>query len=78
MLARKAPVTNGFSKKIGDHCCAVALNYMHYNFGRIHKTLRVTPAMEGGIDNRVWTMKEVVMMADTQGPTKPQSGGMSR
>jgi hypothetical protein len=44
---------------------ALSLHFMFYNFCTIHKSLRVTPAMEAGIDDRVWTMEEVVMMADT-------------
>ena len=44
---------------------AVSLHFMFYNFCKIHSTLRVTPAMEAGIDDHVWTMEEVVEMADT-------------
>lgn len=52
-------LTNGFSKKIENHAHALAIYYMHYNFGRIHKTLRVTPAMEAGISNHVWSLDEI-------------------
>ena len=58
-------LTNGFSKKLENHMHAVSLHFMFYNFCRIHETLRVTPAMEAGIDDHVWSMEEVVMMADT-------------
>jgi IS1 family transposase len=51
--------TNGFSKKIENHFFATALYFMYYNFGRIHKTLRVTPAMEAGISDHVWTLEEI-------------------
>jgi len=52
-------LTNGFSKKIENHYFATALYFMYYNFGRIHKTLRVTPAMEAGISDHVWTLEEI-------------------
>lgn len=57
-------LTNGFSKKIENHEHALAISYMHYNFGRIHKTLRVTPAMEAGIADHVWTLEEIARLAD--------------
>ena len=53
-------LTTGFSKKVEDHAYAVALHYMHYNFCRIHKTLRVTPAMEAGIASHAWEINEIV------------------
>jgi hypothetical protein len=49
-------LTNGFSKKPENHGRAVALHYMHYNFCRIHKTLRVTPAMEVGLTDHIWNL----------------------
>lgn len=55
-----ARLTNGFSKKIENHGHAVALHFMYYNFVRIHKTLRVTPAMEAGIADHVWSMEELI------------------
>lgn len=48
-MRRFTRLTNGFSKKVENHAHAVALHFMYYNFGRIHKTLRVTPAMEAGV-----------------------------
>jgi hypothetical protein len=53
-------LTNAFSKKIENHEAAIALHYMHYNFARIHQTLRVTPAMEAGISDHVWSLEEIV------------------
>jgi IS1 family transposase len=64
-MRRFTRLTNGFSKKIENHMHAVSLHFMFYNFCRVHKSLRVTPAMEAKIDDHVWTMEEVVMMADT-------------
>jgi len=57
-------LSNGFSKKVENHEHAVAMHYMFYNFGRIHKTLRVTPAMEAGIPDHVWTLEEIAKLAD--------------
>jgi hypothetical protein len=51
--------TNGFSKKIENHYFATALYFMYYNFGRIHKTLRVTPAMEAGVSDHIWSLEEI-------------------
>ena len=59
-MRRFTRLTNGFSKKIENHEAAVALHFMHYNFRRIHKTLRVTPAMEADLANHVWTIDELV------------------
>jgi hypothetical protein len=53
-------LTNGFSKKVENHSAAVALYLMYYNFGRVHQTLRVTPAMEAGVTDHVWTIEEIV------------------
>ena len=55
-------MTNGFSKKAENHCHAVALHYMHYNFCRVHQTLRVTPAMEAGITDHVWSVEDVIAL----------------
>ncbi len=53
-------LTNGFSKKWENHWAATTLWYTYYNFCRIHKTLRVTPAMEAGIANRVWSVADLL------------------
>jgi hypothetical protein len=63
-MRRFTRLTNGFSKKIENHDYAIAIHYMHYNFGRIHKTLRVTPAMEAGISDRVWSLEEIAVLAE--------------
>lgn len=57
-------LTNAFSKKLEMHEHAQALHFMHYNFVRIHQTLRVTPAMEAGIADHVWTFEEIVSLLD--------------
>lgn len=63
-MRRFTRLTNGFSKKLENHAAAVALHYMHYNFARIHKTLRVTPAMEAGVSDHVWSIAEIVGLLD--------------
>lgn len=62
-MRRFTRLTNGFSKKIENHAHAIALHFMYYNFGRIHKTLRVTPAMEAGISDHVWSLEEIASLA---------------
>lgn len=57
-------LTNGFSKKVENLHYSVAVHYMWYNFARIHKTLRVTPAMEAGISDHVWTIEEIVRLSN--------------
>lgn len=56
--------TNAFSKKFWNLECAVAIHFMYYNFARIHKTLRVTPAMEAGIAKSVWSLEDIVRLAN--------------
>src|SRR6185312_12539334 len=57
-MRRFTRLTNGFSKKVDNHRHMVALHYMYYNFCRIHQTLKVTPAMEAGVTDRVWNIEE--------------------
>lgn len=64
-MRRFTRLTNAFSKKLENHMAAISLHFMFYNFCRIHKTLRVTPAMEAGVTDHVWDLEEVVMMTDT-------------
>ena len=57
-------LTNAFAKKVDNLHHSVALHYMWYNFARVHKTLRVTPAMEAGIADHVWTIEEIVRLSN--------------
>src|SRR5215213_1585225 len=59
-MRRFTRLTNGHSKKVENHAAAIALYFMFYNFGRVHQTLRVTPAMEAGIADHVWSVEEIV------------------
>ena len=63
-MRRFTPLTNAFSKKWENHAAMIALYFMYYNFGRVHQTLRVTPAMEAGISDRVWGIEEIVGLLD--------------
>lgn len=63
-MRRFTRLTNGFSKKVANLECALALHYVWYNFVRIHKTLRCTPAMEAGITNRLWTMRDIAELLE--------------
>ncbi len=63
-MRRFTRLTNGFSKKVENLEHAVSLHFMHYNFARIHKTLRVTPAMEAGITDHVWSLEEIVQLTE--------------
>ncbi len=62
-IRRLTRLTNGFSKKVENLRAAIALHFAHYNFVRVHMTLRCTPAMEAGIENRLWKMPELVEAA---------------
>ena len=73
-LVRK---TDAHSKKVENHHHALSLQFMYYNFARVHKTLRVTPAMEAGLADHVWSMEEIVGLipapvATKRGPYKPR------
>ena len=77
-MRRFTRLTNAFSKKVENHVHAVALHFMHYNFVRIHKTLRVTPAMAAGVTEHLWEMSDIVALIEkreamqdcTRGPYK--------
>jgi len=63
-VRRFTRLTNAFSKKFENHCHMVAIYHAYYNFCRVHQTLRVTPAMEAGLSNHIWTMEELVCLLD--------------
>jgi hypothetical protein len=64
-MRRSTRLTNAHSKKVENLMYAVALHFMYYNFARIHQTLRCTPAMEAGISDHVWSVEEIVALADS-------------
>ncbi len=63
-MRRFTRLTNAFSKKIEHHAYAVALHFMYYNFARIHKTLRVTPAMAAGVTDKLWDVADIVRVIE--------------
>jgi hypothetical protein len=63
-MRRFTRLTNAFSKKVENHAAAIALHFIHYNFARIHKTLRITPAMAAGISDHVWSYEDIAALAD--------------
>lgn len=69
-MRRFTRLTNAFSKKVQNHAHSVALFYMHYNFARVHQTLRVTPAMEAGFAQHVWSIQEIVALAEPASASK--------
>jgi len=73
-MRRFTRLTNAFSKKVQNHEAMVAIYAVHYNFARIHKTLRITPSMAAGLSDHVWSLEEIVQMADNYMP-KPSKRG---
>ncbi len=75
-MRRFTRVTNGFSKKFENHAAIVAIHSVYYNFARNHKAMRCTPTQESGLSDHVWTLEEIVTMADSD-MTKPGKRGPS-
>lgn len=64
-MRRFTRLTNAFSKKLENHLAAIALHFMYYNFARIHQTLRMTPAMAAGVTSKLWDVKEIINLLDS-------------
>ena len=64
-MRRFTRLTNAFSKKVENLRAAVSLHFAHYNFVRVHRSLRVTPAMEVGVSDRLWSLSELVERTST-------------
>lgn len=65
-MRRFTRLTNGFSKKLENHRLACAVHFIHYNFARIHSSIRVTPAMAAGLTDHVWELSEIVNLLEAQ------------
>lgn len=74
-MRRFTRLTNGFSKKVEAHANAVALHFMYYNFGRIHATLRLTPAMAAGVTGKLWEFGDIVALIEAKESEKPAVRG---
>jgi IS1 family transposase len=73
-IRRFTRLTNAFSKKLENHCHALALYFMFYNFVRIHRTLKMSPAMASGVADKLWSMEDIVALIDVrQEPAKRPS-----
>lgn len=65
-MRRFTRLTNGFSKKVANHEASIALHFMYYNFVKMHKTLKCTPAMAAGVTGKLWEMTDVVAMIEAE------------
>jgi hypothetical protein len=63
-MRRFTRLTNAFSKKVENHIHAISIYFMHYNFVRIHQSLRVTPAMAASVTDRLWELEDIVRVVD--------------
>src|SRR5271165_6120825 len=61
-MRRFTRLTNAFAKKVETHAHTVALHFLYYSFGRIHKSMRVTPAMQAGIADHVWSLEKIAKL----------------
>ncbi|MDX2047387.1 MAG: IS1 family transposase [Chitinophagaceae bacterium] len=69
-MRRFTRLTNAFSKKLENHCYAIALHFVYYNFCKIHTSLSVTPAMQAGLTKRVMTVEDIVNLVPAEAPKK--------
>jgi IS1 family transposase len=77
-MRRFTRLTNAFSKKLKNHAAMVAIHTVHYNFVRIHKTLRCTPAMAADLSNNLWSLEDVIRMADSYMPKPGKRGSYKK
>lgn len=77
-MRRFTRLTNAFSKDAENHAHSIAIHFMHYNFVRIHQTLRVTPAMAAGVTDRLWELNDVVAMIDAAAPKTGKRGSYKK
>jgi hypothetical protein len=77
-MRRFTRLTNAFSKKVENHAHNVALYFMHYNFCRIHQTLRATPAMAAGLSKTVWEIEDLAALVEAQELKAINNGELKR
>lgn len=77
-IRRFTRLTNAFSKKVENLAHAVSLHFMYYNFARIHRSLRVTPAMEAGVSDHAWSVEEIAALLDKKEQEAIEAGAMKR
>ena len=63
-MRRHTRLTNGFSRKPENHAAATAILFMHYNFARIHRTVRMSPAMAAGVTETLWSIRDIVTLLE--------------
>ena len=77
-IRRFTRLTNAFSKKVENLAHAVSLHFMYYNFARLHRSLRVTPAMEAGVSDHAWSVEEIATLLDKKEQEAIEAGAMKR
>jgi hypothetical protein len=73
-MRRFTRLTSAFSKKLDNHAHMVALYALWYNFVRVHRTLKITPAMAAGVSDRLWSMDDIVALVDAREPPPKKRG----
>ena len=76
-LRRYTRLTNGHSKKIENHCAALAIFFAHYNLARVHSTVRCSPAMAAGVESKLWSVADIVRLLE-QAETGAELKGETR
>jgi IS1 family transposase len=74
-VRRYTRLTNAFSKKVENHVAAVSLHFMHYNFCRVHQTLKTTPAVAAGVADHVWKLHEIIALLENAEQAVPMKRG---
>jgi IS1 family transposase len=74
-MRRYTRLTNAFSKKVENHAAAVSLHFMHYNFCRVHQTLKTTPAVAAGVTDHVWKLHEIIALLENAEQAVPMKRG---
>jgi len=77
-MRRFTRLTNAFSKKLQNHAAMVAIHAVHYNFVRMHKTLRCSPAMAADLSKHLWSLEDVIRMADSYMPKTSKRGSYKK